>query len=53
MTPERPPAASRRGGAAIWIGVGLIAVLALALFGFAAEDPVDPEAPTAVIVDEG
>lgn len=53
MRPERPPARARRGGAAIWIGLGVIAVLAVALFGFAAEDPVEPEAPTAVIVDEG
>ena len=48
---ERPPARSRRGGAAVWILLGLIALLALALFGFAAGGDRVEEAPEAVILD--
>ncbi|MBM2574921.1 hypothetical protein JQC91_01265 [Jannaschia sp. Os4] len=53
MTDSRPPARSRRGGVAIWIGVGLIALLALALFGFAVPDREVPEADEAILLDDG
>lgn len=53
---EKHPARSRRGGGAVWIFLGIVAVLALALFGFglgggALLDP-DP-AGEAVVVDDG
>ncbi|UWQ22365.1 hypothetical protein [Jannaschia sp. W003] len=57
LKPVRPPESSRRGGAAIWIGVGVIVLLAVAMFGFLAEpegrvgDDLAP--PGAVLVDEG
>ena len=50
----RPPERSRRGGAAIWIGLAVIVLLALAMFGFGLEDTVaegEPAEDEAVLVD--
>ncbi|WP_308917783.1 hypothetical protein [Jannaschia sp. LMIT008] len=57
MTEEKvgrtPPERSRRGAWGIWVGVGVIAILAVSLFGFAL-DPGEAEieeAPTGVMLD--
>lgn len=51
-----PPPRARRGAWGIWIGVGLIALLAVALFGFLltpGELVEDDVADEAVLIDDG
>ena len=51
----RPPARSRSGSWLIWIGVAVIAGLALAMFGFAADEGTDADPtdePAVVITDD-
>ena len=54
MDPQRrPPARSRRGAGGVWIGVGLIVLLAVAMLGFFVVPDGDTEGPEAVVVDDG
>lgn len=55
LEPVAPPSGRRRGGAAIWIGLGLIAILALSMFAFFLDGGAleGPDADEGVLIDDG
>ena len=53
----RPPARSRAGSWGVWVGVAVTALMALALFGFAADGDTDaaaddPDGEEVILVDD-